>query len=267
MTMRSVAVGTKRASERRDAILSLLEQYGYATITDLAGRFQVSDMTIRRDVRQLVDDGRVASVHGGVHLPFGLDFGRRDERARAAKRRLARAALDLAPREGTLLLDAGTTVLELAHALPGTFTGHVFTHSIAAVNALLEESEIDLFLLGGDVRAGTRSCAGPSTVAAMSEIRADVGFLGAAGIGPDGVYVANDIEQGTKNALLEASARSVLLVDGTKFEHGGRYRLCGLSDVDVIVTDTQPPPEVLDACTALEVNLRIADAGSSAAAL
>lgn len=248
---------------RRGKILTTLEDVGYASVVDLAQQFGVSEMTIRRDLRRMQGEGAVTVVHGGVHLPTGYDYGQRGGRAMDAKRLLAHAALDHVPEHGTILLDAGTTVMELVHALPGRFRGYAFTHSIPAISFLMGQPEINAYALGGDVRADTRSCVGPTTVEALSRIRADVGFLGAAALGPSGIYVSKDLERATKSAFIEASERTVLIVDHTKFQPGGSVRLCALDAVDLVLTDRTPHADFVAACVQRGVEVSVLESADA----
>jgi DeoR/GlpR family transcriptional regulator of sugar metabolism len=242
------------ADDRRAQLMEMVEQEGYCTIVELSEAFDVSDMTIRRDVRTLVAEGRLRSVHGGVtvlaqNAMLGTDFGSRAARMRSAKRALALRALEYVPETGAIALDAGTTTLELAAALPPEARVQIVTPSLAVVNALLGHENVEVMCLGGKLHPSTQSFAGPATVAAIGELRVRTFFLAASGLHADGVYCGNDFDAVTKRALVNVADEVVLVTDSSKFTISAMVRACSLADVHRVITDDRITPEHLDSLT------------------
>jgi DeoR family transcriptional regulator, aga operon transcriptional repressor len=242
------------ADDRRAQLMEMVEQEGYCTIVELSKAFDVSDMTIRRDVRTLVREGRLRSVHGGVTvLPqnamLGTDFRSRASRMGAAKRAVAHRALDYVPKAGAIALDAGTTTLEMAAGLPADSRVQIVTPSLAAVNALIGHEGVEVMCLGGKLHPSTQSFAGPATVAAIGELRVRTFFLAASGLHADGVYCGNDFDAVTKRALVDVADEVVLLTDSSKFTISAMVRACSLAEVHRVITDDGITPEQLDSLT------------------
>lgn len=230
------------AHDRRTQILDLVEQQGYCTIMELSKAFDVSDMTVRRDVQRLVVEGQLRSVHGGVtvlgqNAMSGTDFRARSVRMHDAKKTIAARALDFLPLSGAVALDAGTTTLELARTVPQDARIHVVTPSLSVINALAGHDRVEVMCPGGNLHRKTESFAGPTTVSAIGELRVRTLFLAASGITGNGVYCGNDYDAVTKRALMDVADEVILLADSSKFSLSALVRVCSLDDVDRIVTD------------------------------
>ncbi len=252
------------ASARRGTIARLLNSTGFVSVTDLTVLLGVSDMTIRRDLKRLEAEGVAKVVHGGASLPAyapasGTGFLARARRRIDAKAAIALAAVDLIPPDGSVVLDAGTTVFELARALPGRFQGYVFTHSIPVMVHMMGFPDIHLHGLGGELQPESQALIGPTTIENLAKVRASVLFLGAAAIDERGLFVAKDLERSTKSALIRSVDRVVVLADQSKFRGKAPVRLCPLEVADVLVTDATPPPVVKRACHKAGIEIIIAD--------
>ncbi len=244
MVAADLSRGRSSAHERRARLLAIVEEQGFCTIAELSGAFDVSEMTIRRDVRLLVHDGRMRSVHGGVTiLPSsamdGTEFDARADRRRAAKKAIARKAVDLLPAHGAVAFDAGSTTLEIANALPPTTRLHIVTASLPIIHSLLGRENFDVIGLGGTLHHNSRSFAGPTTLASIAELRVRTLFLAASGLSADGVYCGNYFDAGTKRALVGVADEVVLVADSSKFAFSAMVRACSLDAVDAIVTDDE----------------------------
>jgi len=230
------------APDRRAQLVRMVEEQGFCTTTELSVALGVSDMTIRRDVRLLVAEGHLRSVHGGVSaLPQSALLGS-DFRARAAERAGAKAAIAQAAaamvRDGDAVgLDAGSTALEVAKALPPGLRASVVTHSVPVVTALLGRERIEVTCLGGTLHHESQSFGGPATTAALADLRLSVLYLAASGISAQGVYCGNDFDAVTKRALVAVADRVVLVADSSKFATTAMVRACPLSQVDCAVID------------------------------
>jgi DeoR family transcriptional regulator, aga operon transcriptional repressor len=233
----------RSAPERRARLLELVEEQGFCTTGELVRALGVSDMTIRRDAQRLADEGLVRMVHGGVSvLPQSAlqgsgDYEERASRMATAKQAVGQRAAQLVRPGDTVALDAGTTVLELARALPHDQACTVVTHSAPVVHELLGRMQVQVVGIGGVLHHETKSFAGASTLSALSSLHVGTLFLAASGVGQRGVFCANDFDAVTKRALIEIADHVVLVVDSSKFHSSAMVRICGLDVIDQVVVD------------------------------
>ncbi len=227
-------------AQRRQEILNAVRS-GTAQVTDLAAAFGVSEMTVRRDLRDLEDEGKLTRVHGGAVAADEPSFAEVVVERLDRKGRIGAAAAELVQDGQTIMLDIGTTTLQLARHLRGRSVT-VITSNLAAYEELLPETSIELVLLGGVVRRNYRSLVGVLAEDALRQLRADVAFLGASGLESDcSVVDSTMVEVPIKRAMLAAATRSVLLADSAKFGMRGVVRVCGPEELDVLITDDEAP--------------------------
>ncbi|MDT0343109.1 DeoR/GlpR family DNA-binding transcription regulator [Streptomyces litchfieldiae] len=235
------------APERQQAILRLARERGRVEVPALADEFEVTAETVRRDLKTLVTAGVLRRVHGGAipvgRLDFEPDLSERETTAVAEKERIARAALDLLPDEGSVILDAGTTTAALAAALPLDAAFTVVTHALPLAARLADHPGIDLHVVGGRVRHRTRAAVDAWALRTYGEITADVVFLATNGFGPDSGLTTPDLaEAAVKRALMSAARRVVLLADSGKFGQEHFARFGALGQVDLLITDAGLAP-------------------------
>jgi DeoR/GlpR family transcriptional regulator of sugar metabolism len=238
------------APQRRRVIMERLSETGFVSVSSLTENLGVSDMTIRRDLRKLEQDGAVRVVHGGVsalhgplHNPAFVSRARMDA---AAKKAIADTALGLVSERDTIAIDAGTTTYALARALPQDFAGTIVTHSVPVIQLLLNRGRGRVVGLGGELLHESQAFAGNMTVDAARGLRVKTLFLGAAAVDERGVYVATDNERPTKLALIGIADRVVLLADHTKFTASAPVLLCPHESIGTLVTDVDPPRAIRD---------------------
>lgn len=232
------------APERQQEILRLAREGGRVDVLSLAAEFQVTAETVRRDLKALDRAGLVRRVHGGAipagRLDFEPDLAERESTAADEKGRIAQAALAELPVDGSIVLDAGSTVARLAAALPLESGLTVVTHSLPTAARLADHPGVQLHLIGGRVRHRTRAAVDAWALRAYGEIRADVVFLAANGFSVEHGLTTPDLaEAAVKRAAVASARRVVLLADSTK--HGQEHfaRFAGLADVDLLITDSR----------------------------
>jgi DeoR family fructose operon transcriptional repressor len=238
--------------ERQQAIAALVAERGRVAVTAVADQFGVTTETVRRDLAILERAGMLRRVHGGA-VPSGAltmvepGLGERHGTRAEHKRQIARAALGLLPgREGSLILDGGTTTAALADVLPADRRLYVATNSVPIAARLSASSGITLHLLGGRVRGITQTAVGHSTVRAMEDLRVDAVFLGTNGISPGyGFSTPDEAEAATKRAMARAAQRVIVLADSSKLGREHMVRFAAVEDVDVLVTDADADPEII----------------------
>ena len=236
------------APERQQEILRLARDGGRVDVVSLAEEFQVTAETIRRDLKTLDRAGLVRRVHGGAipagRLDFEPDLAEREYTAADEKDRVAQAAVAELPHDGTVILDAGSTIARLAGAVPLEATLTVVTHSLPIAARLADHPGIQLHLVGGRVRHRTRAAVDAWALRAYTEIRADVLFIAANGFSVSyGLTTPDLAEAAVKRATMRAARRVVLLADSSK--HGQEHfaRFGDLSDVDLLITDRGLSPD------------------------
>jgi DeoR family transcriptional regulator, aga operon transcriptional repressor len=231
------------ARDRRDRLVSLVDEQGYCTIVELSKIFGVSEMTIRRDVAKLVSEERIRGFHGGVS-PIavqeikGSQYSHRIVSKGDVKRNIALRALQLVEENSVIGLDAGTTVAMLANLLPDSGRHlRVVTASLPAVSALAENPAAEVICLGGALHQDAMSFAGPATLSAISNLHIETLFLAASGLNDRGAFCANEFDALTKRALIEVSDNVVLLADSSKFSIPAMVKICGWDSINTLIID------------------------------
>ncbi|WP_143741368.1 DeoR/GlpR family DNA-binding transcription regulator [Paramicrobacterium agarici] len=250
------------AERRRILILERLFRDGHVAVHALSEEFAVAEMTIRRDLKQLADEGELELVHGGARLLAGRQppagFSRRTHSNSLAKKRVAEAVKTIVPRDGVVGVDAGTTAHACAVEFAPEFTGCVISHSVPVLASMLEWPEIRVIGVGGDLLHENQAMVGPGAVAALRELRIDVLVLGASAVNEDGLYVHSSVELATKRAMIDAAGEVILATDATKANASGAVRVCGLERVSRIATDREWEPGIADKIAAAGVSFVLA---------
>lgn len=258
-----VGVAGTTATSRQGSILERLESSERVTVAELAELFAVSEMTVRRDLEALERSGAIDRVHGGAvrtqsrsyEPPFSVRLLRRGE----AKRRIAaRAAELLAPGEA-IILDAGTTTLELARVLHGQQL-RVMAMSLHIASVLADAPEISLMICGGLVRPGELSLNGDGAEATFRDLFFDTYFMTVGGLDAlsgASEYNANDAV--IKRAAHRSARRRIVVSDGSKVGVTAFSRVCDIAGVDTLVTDSSAPVSSLDRLRQAGVEVLLAD--------
>ncbi|WP_375384050.1 DeoR/GlpR family DNA-binding transcription regulator [uncultured Microbacterium sp.] len=241
------------ATERQELIERILLDEGRVAVLELAGRFEVTTETVRRDLDALERAGALRRVHGGaVALERGStsepSIADRTHQRSAAKRAIGRRALDLLGDDfrGSIFLDAGTTTAAVADQLVARLsstggTAEVVTHSLTLAHALAPADAISLSLIGGRVRGVTAAAVGADTVRAIEGLRPDIAFIGANGVSAGfGISTPDPEEAAVKRAIVRSARRVVVVADAAKLGRELLVSFAPLTAVDVLVTDAEP---------------------------
>jgi DeoR family transcriptional regulator, fructose operon transcriptional repressor len=253
-------------SQRRQAILAAVRAEDAASADALARQFDVSVETIRRDLRALHSEGLLERVYGGATRPSGRSdegsFSTRSTRNIEFKRAIAALAASVVEPDDTIVIDIGTTALEVARALPPTFRGRVLTNSVPAAMALADRAGLDVLLCGGQMRSGDGACSGAHAEAFFDEFYADKAFLGSGGVHPvAGLTDYYPPEVVVRRTIIAHAAASYVLADSSKLGMIAVHRVCALDAVTAVVTDDRNPVAVTD-LTAAGVTLLCAEVTS-----
>ncbi|MFI1419218.1 DeoR/GlpR family DNA-binding transcription regulator [Streptomyces sp. NPDC020731] len=239
-------------AERHRLIAHAVQEAGTATVAELTGLTGASEMTIRRDLDHLAAQGVLERFRGGARTlllrgdepPFGL----RAHEAVDAKRRIAAEVASLITDGETVLLDSGTTCLEVARLLRGRQVT-VMPLSLQAIDVLGDAPEpTSLLVPGGRPRAGEGALIGPLTLASLSALRFDTAVLGCCGLtAADGLTAYDLDEAAVKKAAIASARRVVAAADGTKLGRTAHAHVGPSALVHTLVTDTTAPTDELTA--------------------
>jgi DeoR/GlpR family transcriptional regulator of sugar metabolism len=228
---------------RLEAVLQLLKENTTASISDIAEQFQVSQMTIRRDLQKLSESGQVIRIPGGARIERwrGMErsFFERLENMSPAKRSIGKAAAALVRDGESVVLDSGTTTLYVARELRSRRNVVVVTFSLAVLEELSSAEEIRVELTGGVYRASSHDLVGHGVTESLKSIYADHVLFGAAAVSFTRGVMVHDPD--AQRELLHAGKQKVLVVDSSKIGTEATYRLCGIEDCDLILTDRMLP--------------------------
>ncbi|MBR0551750.1 DeoR/GlpR family DNA-binding transcription regulator [Stakelama marina] len=235
------------AAERERLILELLSHNGFISYRDLEAHLDASPATIRRDLSRLEGKGRLHRVHGGAELPgkgeddsrrglSGTPFTKSITQNLAAKRAIGKAAAALCePGEG-IMIDGGTTTLQMCpHLAPLGL--QVLTNSLHIADALLPQDNTRVLVPSGTIFREQNIILAPAGEESMPRFYAPKLFMGAAAVGRQGVMQADVILVAAERRLIDRAEKVILLVDSSKFAMSSGAVVCGLGEVDILVTD------------------------------
>ncbi|GAA1509117.1 DeoR/GlpR family DNA-binding transcription regulator [Sphaerisporangium rubeum] len=241
------------AQQRQQAILRRVRKHGAARVAELVRDLGVSDMTIRRDLEVLAEQGLVEKVHGGATAVGAGSteepgFAAKSMRQQAEKEAIARRAAELAGPGTAVALSAGTTTWTLAHHLAEVPKLTVITNSPRVADVFHHGRQDQTVVLTGGVRTPSDALVGPVAVAAVRSLNVDTLMLGVHGMSTRaGFSTPNMLEAETDRELVAAAQRLVVLADHTKWGTVGFSTIARLEEADVVVSDTGLPDDAREA--------------------
>ncbi|GAA2575253.1 DeoR/GlpR family DNA-binding transcription regulator [Dactylosporangium fulvum] len=243
------ATERSRPAQRQAEIVEHVMQHGSVSANDLAELFHVSLMTIHRDLDELERQGVVRKFRGGVSAQpssvFESNVSYRLRAAKAEKLAIAQRARELIEPGMAIMLDDSTTTLELARLLEDAAPLTVMTNFLETIKLLSTMRGIRLLALGGEYYPTHDSFLGVPCIDAIEALRVDLLFASTSAVSGTYAYHQEQEIVLVKRAMIRAAQRSVLMVDHTKLGRAALHRLAPLSDIDLVVTDKQAPPEAL----------------------
>ena len=226
---------------RQQHILQLLTQRREVTVQELSACFAVAPMTIRRDLEQLESLRALTRTHGGAMLARAqtveFAFQERILDRIAEKQAIARAAAALISPGMTLLLDTGTTTLEVARAIADIPRLRLLTSSLAIASALYAHENIELILLGGNVRQDSPDLYGPLTESNLRQFHPQLAIVGADAAQPSGLYAANLHVANVARAVIANAGETMLVADSSKFTRHAFVLFAEWSQLTHVITD------------------------------
>jgi DeoR family transcriptional regulator, glycerol-3-phosphate regulon repressor len=251
-------------SPRQLQIMNLARQTGAVGVDDLSLRFDVTPQTIRKDLNELCTGRMLSRTHGGAMLTSGAEnvaYESRRQIAASEKRAIGEQAARLIPNNCSLFINIGTTTEEVARALVHHEGLLVITNNIHVAAMLAPLPRIDVIILGGTVRRTDGGIVGETAVEGIAQFKVDYAVMGVSAIDDDGALLDFDVREVRAAQAIMKNARRVMLVsDNMKFTRSAPVRIGHISQVDIFVTDVEPPDHVAETCRQNGVKIEMIDA-------
>jgi DeoR family transcriptional regulator of aga operon/DeoR family fructose operon transcriptional repressor len=255
------------ARERQDHIARFVEEHGRARVAELAQRFAVSGVTIRKDLLVLESAQRLVRAHGGAlaidRRRPELSFDIRERLQADEKSRIGAAGAALVRDGESIVMDASTTALSVARHLkarPGWSQLTIITNGLRIAFELAGQSGITVLLLGGRVRWEALSVVGQLGDGLFDRINVQKAFLGAAGFTVEsGLADATDEEAQIKRSMVSAAREVIAIVDHTKWERAAFATFCSTDQIGLVLTDAAAPPAMVAELGRRNVDIRLVE--------
>jgi DeoR/GlpR family transcriptional regulator of sugar metabolism len=231
-------------THRKQQILSILKRQGQVIAKDVSQEMGVSEDTIRRDLREMAQQGLLQRVHGGAlpASPALADFAGRERIAPDGKVAIGRAAANMMRPRQVVMLDGGTTARQVARHIPLDLQATIVTHSPTIALELLNHPHVEVILIGGRLFKHSVVAVGAVAIAAIAEVHADTYFMGVTGVHPKTGLTTGDYEEAAvKRALSQAAAETIVLASAEKLNTASPYLVVPLSAISGIITERAAP--------------------------
>lgn len=250
------------SDSRKTEIVDQIENKGSVSISELAKNFNVSEMTIRRDLVALEKLSVVRRVHGGAIAFYGRSFEppliSRSNKNILIKQLLGRYAASMVAEGDSIAMDVGSTTMEMAMNLIGRKNLTIVTPSLHIANLLGDESQIRVIVSGGIVRKGEKSLIGDLAYYTFRELNVDKLFLGTGGIDAEAGLTEHDMQDAqVKREMIRCAKEIILITDATKFNQVAFSNFAEISQIDHIVCDKEPTEKLLKAVRAANIAVHI----------
>ena len=235
---------------RRDAIVQLVNEKGSVRFSQIKEAFpNVSEMTLRTDLKALDEEKKILRVHGGarsVQVIIGTDgfLNRKSVHNISEKQEIARKALTLLHPDTTIFLDSGSTTTAFARQIPDR-SYLIYTTGLSCATELANLSKPTVMLPGGKLNRYSQSVFGYSAIRELERVNFDQAFLGVTGFHPSVGFSCGISDEAL---LIRQSGQVIALMDSSKIDVKCSFSFCRLSDIDVVVSDGKLPEEFLDEC-------------------
>jgi DeoR/GlpR family transcriptional regulator of sugar metabolism len=227
-------------THRKQQILAILKREGQVVAKDVAETMEVSEDTIRRDLRELAQEGLLQRVHGGAlpASPAMADFAGRETLTAEGKVAIGRAAAGMVRAGQVVILDGGTTARQVARHIPLELKATVVSHSPTIALELVNHPEIEVILIGGRMFKHSVVAVGAAAIEVIAGIHADMFFMGVTGVHAKTGLTTGDFEEAAvKRALCRAAAETFVLASSEKLGAASPYAVVGLDEVSGIITE------------------------------
>ena len=249
------------AFRHRD-ILEIARKEGKVTVEGLAQHFGVTLQTIRRDLSDLAEEGRLERVHGGAMLPSStsnIGYEQRQTLNAKAKAAMARACAQRIPNNISLFLNIGTSTEAVARELRNHRNLLVITNNMNVANILAETQECEVVVTGGNLRRADGGLVGKLATETILQFKFDLAIIGCSALDRDGDLLDFDIQEvSVSQAILQQSRKTYLVADASKLKRNAPARIASLSEIDTLFTDAPLPADLPEKCTAWDTEVVVA---------
>ena len=252
----------KQLNKRQNDILSFAEKQGYVSVENLAKLFSVTQQTIRRDINYLSDNELLVRTHGGAYYSSGVKnfaYNSRKNLASDEKSEIANAVAKIIPNDSSVILNIGTTTERVAESLLYHKGLKVVTNNVNIVNIFAHSDDAKVWLAGGKVRKADKAVIGEDPTYFIKQFKVDYAVVGVSAIGNDGLLMDFDRREViVSRAIFESCRKLILVADDTKFERSAPMVISNISEVDILVTNKLPSPEIIEICHANNIEIVLA---------
>lgn len=227
-------------THRKQEILAILKRDGLVIAKKVSHSMGVSEDTIRRDLRELAQEGLLQRVHGGAlpSSPAIADFAGRESITTEGKVAIGRVASQMIRPGQVVILDGGTTARQVARHVPSALKATIVTHSPTIALELVNHANVEVILIGGRMFKHSVVSVGAAAIEAISHIHADTYFMGVTGVHPKTGLTTGDFEEAAvKRALSHAAAETIVLASSEKLNAASPYAVVSLDEISEIITE------------------------------
>ncbi len=235
-------------SQRKQHILDILRRDGQVIAKQVSQELRLSEDTIRRDLRELAQEGLLQRVHGGAlpASPAVVDFAGRETLSIAGKQAIGSTAANMIRDGQVVFVDGGTTAVQLVRQLPRTLKATMVTHSPRIAVELVSHPTVEVILIGGRLFKHSIVCVGTAALDALRQIRVDIYFMGVTGIHPEAGLSTGDLEEAyMKRAISEQAAETYVMASREKLGAASQYIVAPLDSVTGLIVESGLPETLL----------------------
>jgi len=248
--------------KRRSTILDLLEKQGDLSVAHLSRMFRVSEVTIRNDLAKLEEKSLLIRTRGGaikkVPITYDLSLNQRLNKNKSEKQRIGKRAIEYIKDGDTIVMDSGSTTLEVARNLNTLKDIKLITNSLPIANHVADFKGVEVIIPGGILRPEMRSLIGPMAERSLLNYHCDIAFLAVDGIeAEEGIYTPVIHEATLCRVMMQVSKKVVVICDSSKFLRKSFVKIAPITDVDIIITDAGIPSAEKERLKELQVELVI----------
>ncbi|MEK4510197.1 DeoR/GlpR family DNA-binding transcription regulator [Paenibacillus sp. FSL K6-2524] len=248
--------------ERKKRIVEFLEKHSRGSVQELSQETGVSESTVRRDLKELEEAKLLKRTHGGAvslqSVNFEALYSDKEDRFLEEKLRIARKAVEMIKEGDAILLDAGTTTLQIAKELKSFSNIKVITNSIMALNELKDCRNIEVSITGGMLRPDTMAFVGPMTESSLDMVRVDKAFLATNGLDlQEGISTPNIIEAATKRKMIAIAKQVILVADHSKIDQVSFCKVADISEIDHLIMDSGAPDSFIQKLIEIGVGITL----------
>ncbi|MDQ0192481.1 DeoR/GlpR family DNA-binding transcription regulator [Paenibacillus wynnii] len=248
--------------ERKRSIVQFVEKHSRGSVQELSQEMGVSESTVRRDLKELEEARLLKRTHGGAvslqSVNFEAAISDKEDRFLDEKLRIARKAVEMIKAGDAILLDGGTTTLQIARELKSFSDIKVITNSIMVLNELKDCRNLEVSITGGMLRQDTMAFVGPMTERSLEMVRVDKAFLGTNGMDlREGITTPNMLEAATKRKMISVAKQVVLVADHSKIGQVSFCKVADLAEMDHCIFDSETSEDFVRKITEMGVNVTL----------